>query len=253
MIFSKRHGIVLFFFSFTISFHIKSAEGDLYKFLWLDADKKIYVLQNKIYKKKGTHYFDAGYIKDFSSNYLETTGWQFNYGYYFNETWAFELLYHMYSWEENQDTKDLAQFGKGRVIPFIRRFDSKMGAMILWAPFYGKINTFNKIIYFDWFFGLGGGLLGGQDNAKVIAVQRGEGVDKHKYESVSYPAVLTKTAFRIYIGTRFHTTLEYHFDMYQGRNIYKPKGVPETATETIEDGEIFISNGEVSLSFGVSF
>ena len=250
----KKCSISILSLFFIIAFPIVSSEKDLYKFLWLDPSKKIYVLQNKIYKKKSTHYVDVGYIKDFSSNYLETTGTQLNYGYYFKETWAVEFLYHKYSWEENQDTKDLKTFIKGKVVPFIRRFNSKMGGMLLWAPFYGKINTFNKIIYLDWFFGLGGGLLQGEDNGEKIAVQRSDDDEsKHKYESVSYPALLMKTALRIYMGKRFHTTLAYHFDMYQGRKIYKPISNKRNEKKTVEDGSSLISNGEVSLSFGMSF
>ena len=29
--------------------------------------------------------------------------------------------------------------------------------MLIWSPFYSKINTFNQVVYMDWFFGLGFG------------------------------------------------------------------------------------------------
>ena len=51
------------------------------------------------------------------------------------------------------------------VTPFLRREKNLLGAMALWSPFYGKINTFNKITYFDWFFGLGLGLLKSESNS----------------------------------------------------------------------------------------
>ena len=50
--------------------------------------------------------------------------------------------------------------------------------MLLWAPFYGKINTFNKILYFDLFFGIGLATIGGKDNAETVALQRKKGEDK---------------------------------------------------------------------------
>jgi hypothetical protein len=33
-----------------------AAEDDLYDYLWLDPDKKVYVLQNKVYKKKSKYH-----------------------------------------------------------------------------------------------------------------------------------------------------------------------------------------------------
>jgi outer membrane beta-barrel protein len=33
-----------------------------------------------------------------------------------------------------------------------------MGGMLHWAPWYSKINVFNSILYFDWYFGVGLGM-----------------------------------------------------------------------------------------------
>ena len=65
---------------------IHADQNDLYKFLWLDADKKVYVLQNKVYEKRRTAYFNLGYIADISSNYESLSGFQGALGYFFAET-----------------------------------------------------------------------------------------------------------------------------------------------------------------------
>ena len=54
----------------------KAAEKDLYNFLWLDPDKKVYVLQNKVYKREHTVYLDVGYLKALSSKFQNTNGFK---------------------------------------------------------------------------------------------------------------------------------------------------------------------------------
>ena len=75
-----------------VAWPIQAAQDDLYNFLWLDADKKVYVLQNKVYEKKGTGYFNLGYIADISSNYENLNGYQGAFGYFFSENWGLELF-----------------------------------------------------------------------------------------------------------------------------------------------------------------
>ena len=94
--------------------------------------------------------------------------------------------------------------------------------MICWSPFYGKINTFNKIIYFDWSFNIGGGQLTAKSNAPFVAI-----IDPmpDKIESESFPGLFFKTAVRIYINKRFHVGVEYNRDWYQAGGPYRKKDV----------------------------
>ena len=94
------------------TFCLKAAEGDLYKFLWLDTDKKVFVLQNKLYKKKNTHYLDVALVQDLSSNFQEVRGAQISYGYYFSEYWAIEGFYHHYTSSDNEDAKKVKDVSK---------------------------------------------------------------------------------------------------------------------------------------------
>ena len=218
---------------------LQAAEEDFYKFLWLDSDKKVYVLQNKVYQKGGSFYVHLGYIADISSNYEDISGFQGSLGYYFLENWGLELFYHLYQGSSNSDAKNLEELDN--VVPFIRKVDAKAGGALMWSPFYGKINVFNKIIYFDWSFGVGGGLIWGQDNAKTVAARR----NKDIYEKTTYPAVMLKNSLRIYLTRRFSFSLEYHYDMYSARKVYTPAGK--------ENGVRSIFREEFAFLLGMSF
>ena len=192
-----------------------SAESDLYNFSWLDPEKKVYVLQNKIYKKQGTFYLNLGFFsgQGGNSNYQDVVGGHFSLGYYLFEEWAIEIFAHAYSNSDNENKDNLIEITKHA--PFIRNFNSKMGGMLLWSPFYGKINTFNKILYFDWSLGLGGGTIAAESNAKTAAEEFDESKGNN-FDAESFSGIFAKTALRIYIDRRYHAGIEYHWDMYQG-------------------------------------
>ena len=66
------------------------AEGDSYKFKWLDPKKKVYVLQNKIFPNKGSVYLNAGYGFSSLSAFNSARVMNFNIGHFFNEQWGIE-------------------------------------------------------------------------------------------------------------------------------------------------------------------
>ena len=125
------------------SLHAIADEKDLYKFLWLDPDKKVYVLQNKLFKKKKSIYTQLGYVAGLSGEYQDTSGLNFRTGYYLNEEWAIEGFYNSYSNKNNDAYDNIKRINQ--TVPFVRRFTSTYGLMGIWSPFYGKINTFNKL------------------------------------------------------------------------------------------------------------
>ena len=215
----------------------RGAEEDLYNFLWLDPDKKVYVLQNKIYPKKHTVYLNFGYLSGLSSTYQNVRGGKAALGFYVFEEWALELFYHQYHNGNNRAYDELKSISQ-TVTP-IRRFDNKMGGFILYSPFYGKINTFNQIIYFDLSFGIGSGLLKGESNFDSV----GKEVVKERYEQESFPAVHLKTDLRIYSNKYMHIGLEFHHSLYQG-------------SYATEDGmsieKITSSTSEISILIGFS-
>ena len=90
-----------------------------------------------------------------SGAFVDSTVIQGRAGYFFREEWGFELVYSMNNGDENATAKSVRSEGTAGSIPFRRIVDNYMGGMILWSPFYAKINTFNQIIYVDWIIGLG--------------------------------------------------------------------------------------------------
>ena len=126
---------------------LRADEKDLYDFMWLDPDKKVYVLQNKVHKKANTVYMHVGTGLGLSSNFQDTSLLHTNFGYYLSEEWAIEGMYTKYSNKDNEALENLRRLNGS--IPFIRKTESNFGVLAKWSPFYGKINTFNKIFYFD--------------------------------------------------------------------------------------------------------
>jgi hypothetical protein len=93
--------LLLTFVILTCSVQSYADEGDLYNFLWLDPDKSVYVLQNKIFTKKNTIYGELGGAYNMSSEYQDTLGVNVKAGYYFLEEWAVELDYKKYFHTDN--------------------------------------------------------------------------------------------------------------------------------------------------------
>ncbi|GAB4023445.1 MAG: hypothetical protein Fur0010_26680 [Bdellovibrio sp.] len=217
---------------------LSAAEKDLYDFLWLDPDKKVYVLQNKIYKKKNTIYAQLGYIYGLSSDYTDSSGLHFSTGYYFNEEWALELMYNSYSNSFNDAYQNLQAINQS--VPFVRKLDKSYGALAIWAPFYGKINTFNKIIYFDWHFGLGMGKVDTSSNALTVA----SSTTADTYQNESYTGVLAKTGLRVHASKRWHVDLSYLRTTYNA---------PGPLLPNRGQTDKWRANGDVILSIGFSF
>lgn len=111
---------------------------------------------------------------------------------------------------------------------------------VVWAPFYGKINTFNKIFYFDWSFGLGVGKFESESNAKSVSTPS----QANTYRKESYTTIVTKTKLR------FHATKNFHIDLELLRNNYSAPGaeIPGRATK-----ESWRNNTDVIIGVGFSF
>lgn len=215
-----------------------AGEKSLYDFLWLDPDKKVYVLQNKLYKKEHTFYADLGYLANFTSKFQETQGFSLKTGFYIHEEWGLELFYHQYSNRDNDDWRNVRNINGAD--PFVRRFNSSYGAMAIWSPFYGKINTFNQIFYFDWSFGLG--------IAKIDAESNRTTVDdtnlKSTYNKERYNAAVWKT------NVKFHLTENVHLGVEWMQHHYKAKGPDRNGKKAAESLK---TNQDLIISVGFSF
>ncbi len=213
----------------------KAGEESLYDFLWLDPDKKVYVLQNKLYKKEKSFYFDLGYISNQTSKFQDTNGFALKGGYYFHEEFGIELFYQQYNNKNNDDFRNVQAING--VVPFIRRMNDTYGAVAIWSPFYGKINTFNQIFYFDWSFGAGLSQINTDSNINSVRILNAP----NKYEKKSYTGGVLKTKVKFHLKENVHLGLEYMNSYYMAPGPKDPKN------------DKLRTNTDVILSIGFSF
>ncbi len=217
---------------------LRADEKDLYDFMWLDPDKKVYVLQNKVHKKERTVYANIGLGTGLSSNFQDTSMFHGNFGYFMTEEWAIEGLYTKYSNSDNEAMENLKRLNGS--IPFIRKTNSNYGLLVKWSPFYGKINTFNKIFYFDWNLAAGLGKLETESNATSVSITG----QANTYKKESYTSVLLKT------GLSFHATKNIHIGVDLIMNNYK---APGPTVNGVTPTSKIRSNMDAVLTLGVSF
>lgn len=216
---------------------VQASEDSLYDFLWLDPDKQVYVLQNKVYKKKNTGYANLGYINSLTPDFFDTSGVHLSTGWYFHEEWAVEGYFNKYSSKSNTTYENLKNVNGA--IPFSRQFNKTMGLLGVWSPFYGKINTFNKIFYFDWSVGAGVAKIDSESNSKTAA----NASIADTYNKESYTGAILKT------GLRFHATKRFHINLDLHRTIYKAPGPVINGRAT----DKWWGNTDTVLSIGFSF
>lgn len=214
---------------------VQAGEESVYDFLWLDPDKAVYVLQNKVHKKEKTFYMDAGYLTNLTSTFTDTRGVAVKAGYYFHEEWAVEMMYLGYNSTKNENYRNV-QLVNGAV-PFVRRPTSTLGAGIVWSPFYGKINTFNSIVHFDWSFGAGVAQVNTASNLK--SVRNGAAADT--YESESNTGGYAKSAVKFHLNQNWHVGVEWVGTYYKAPGPKNPK------TEKIR------SNNDLIIQLGWSY
>lgn len=130
--------------------------SDEYNFKWLDPDKKIYVLQNRRYLKADHAMVSLTGGPGWSNPYRNTLSLTPRFAYYFSEAFGIEFFYSATNNSENNTYKALVNTNTN-VLPVIREIKGEFGGMLQWVPWYAKINVFNQILYFDWYFAGGAG------------------------------------------------------------------------------------------------
>lgn len=170
---------------------------DFYNFKWLSTDKKIFVLQNKFFSKKRTAYVNVGMGNNANTDFQDTSLLHFSAGYYFTEQWGIEFFSNKYS-NSNSDSFDKVS-SSNLTVPLVRRFTAATGGSLLYSPFYGKLNAFNKILYFELILGAGLGSLTTENNIEAF-----ENNDpQNEYISESLSEVHWNLKLRVNITKRF--------------------------------------------------
>ncbi|MDD0853412.1 outer membrane beta-barrel domain-containing protein [Halobacteriovorax sp. GB3] len=217
---------------------VKAEEKDLYKFLWLDPDKSVYVLQNKMFPKRGTTYMELGYLSHLSAEYQDTTGASLKVGHFLNEQWAIELMFRKYSNSDNDALTSIREINQ--TVPFVRRPLQSTSLLAKWSPFYGKINTFNKIFYFDWHFAAGPSLIETESNAKTVADPNSD----TRYDSESTIGATVKTGVRFHLNKNWQINIDYVKDFYQA---------PGVLVDGVQRPDKWRNQSDVIFSIGFSF
>lgn len=202
--------------SFGIIQSSKAGENDLYDFLWLDPDKKVFVLQNKIYPKNKTFYADIGYVMNVTNEFQDINGGGLKVGYYFAEEWAVEFSHLTYS-SQNNTAYDSIKAVAGTE-PFVRRPLSNTSVFAIWSPFYGKINTFNKIFYFDWYFGVGTGQFTTESNLDSVV----DPSKPNQFKTETYTPIQLKTGVKVHLNRNLHLGVEFLNTNFQAGSAKNP-------------------------------
>ena len=225
--------------SLTFTSNLFASEKDIYEFSWLDPDKEVFVLQNRKFRKAGHAHVNIGGGITTSGAFVDSTAIQGRVGYFFTEDYGFEALYSKNSGKENDTAKGVRNSGGGGTgtTPFRRIVDSYMGGMLLWSPFYSKINTFNKIIYMDWIFGLGYAQLKEKNNKLRFTVgQAAEGIETEE----SHSGIMWQAGMKFYLSESFNIRTDLTAVHYSADNISTT-------------GSSYKSNFDATVSLGYSF
>lgn len=201
-----------------------AAESSLYNFSWLDNDKEIYVLQNRKFRKDGSFYVGATGAYNLSQAFLDSFGGTVRGGYFFSEDWGLEFVYGQNTNKENDTAKGVRDQG---TVPFYRQIDSYMGAMVVWSPFYSKINTFNQIFYYDWMFGLGLGNITTKDNR-----DRFINPNSDKLTNESNVGAIWMTGLRVYINQSWSVRLDVTGQTYNANKVGKASPTSNTSKKS---------------------
>jgi outer membrane beta-barrel protein len=228
--------------SLFLSGSIFASEKSLYEFSWLDKDKEVYVLQNRKFRKDGRVYIGGTLAKTISGAFIDAYGGSLRGGFFFKEDWGIELLYGKSSGTENNTAKGVKDQG---TVPFYRKIDSYMGGMLMWSPFYSKINTFNKIFYFDWMFGAGLANITTLDNRNRFDTGS---LKQNDLTSESATGAIWNTGFRFYITENWSARIDFTGIHYSAKKSSKATG----ATSTSESSTLF-SNYDLGLGLNYSF
>lgn len=215
-----------------------ASESSVYDFSWLDSDKEIYVLQNRKYRKIGKAEASVGYGMTVSGAFVDASALQARFSYFFKEDWGFQFLYSKNSGSENDAAKSVRNAGGPGSTPFRRIVDNYMAGMLLWSPFYGKINTFNKIVYFDWILGAGYGKLEETNNRDELT---SGALSSKSLKTETHSTFFLETGLKFYINKSFNLNLNLTAGYYKAKNaLTKPS-------------DVYYSNYDLTVSAGYSF
>lgn len=176
-------------------------EGSVYDFSWLDSDKEIYVLQNRKFRKAQKLYIGGTVGKQLNGAFIDSYGYDLYAGFFFKEDWGLEFSRTSATGSENATHDGVNEQGS---VAFYRKITAATTAMLVWSPFYSKINTFNKIFYYDWLIGIGGASIDTEDNRLKFTT-----VTDDTPTLENNTAIAWMTGLRFYISESWSTRIDF--------------------------------------------
>jgi outer membrane beta-barrel protein len=207
--------LILILVTLITSTFVFAAEQSLYNFSWLDKDKEVYVLQNRKFRKVENFYVGTTAAYNLSQEFINAFGGTARAGYFFTEDWGLEFAYGKNTNTENDTAKGVREQG---TVPFYRQIDSYLGAMLMWSPFYSKINTFNQIFYYDWMFGAGVANITTKDNRNKFDTTS---LNQDELTTESTLGALWNIGLRIYLNQSWSLRLDITGQTYSADKVKK--------------------------------
>lgn len=223
-----------------------ASEKDVYDFEWLDDDKKIYVLQNRKYRKVGKVSLGVMGTFNLSDKFVNNLGGSIKGAYYFKEDWGIEAGFLMGRESYNATFNNVAS---QRAVPFFNTIKQAMNLSLVWSPFYGKFNTFNKIFYLDWYISAGLASLTTKDDREAFNLTNTADIIQKSFnltESTSVGATWS-TGLLWYLSKGFSLRAEITGYHYNGAFFTRELSSALNATET----SILFHN--YNMSMGLNF
>jgi len=196
----------------------QASDDPQYDFSWLDPDKQVHVLQNRRYRKAlhplitvagGTAMNDP-----FRTSFLVEPRATFH----LSEQFAVEGFFALY-FNSTNTLFDAISIASPNALPTMREARSRYGGLLQWSPWYAKINVFNSILYFDWHFGAGAGVLNtALDTRTSTSVPA-------SYRSESQLGVILNTGHLYHVNEWFKVRLDVTTTFYNAT-------ITQTGTET---------------------
>lgn len=184
---------------------------DGYSFKWLDPDKKIYVLQNRRYTKAGRGMLSVIAGPGSSNAYRNTAGVSLRGGFFFSEWLGLEIFHTLQSNSDNGTFQSL-KAATANIIPIVREIKSQTGVVVNFVPWYAKINMFNEILYFDWYFSVGGGSVMTRLDTRTNALRASSYVDQ------TFTGIFASTGHLYHLSQLFAVRLDVSGAYYNAPN-----------------------------------
>jgi outer membrane beta-barrel protein len=187
-----------------------ASDNGAYDFNWLDPEKKIYVLQNRRYLKANRLSLSAMAGPGFSNPYRTAYNLDPRLSYHFSEAWGIEAFY-AFTFNTENTTYEALRQASATTLPVVREVRSRAGLLATWVPWYAKINVFNNILYFDWYFS------GGASTLRTQLDKRANSVAPATYVSQDLFALVLGTGHQYHLGNRLFVRLDFTTSIYRAQ------------------------------------